>query len=26
VICDLREEQLEHWGRRYPAVARTTSY
>jgi predicted dehydrogenase len=26
VVCDLREEQLEHWGRRYPAVARTTSY
>jgi predicted dehydrogenase len=26
VMCDLREEQLEHWGRRYPAIARTTLY
>jgi predicted dehydrogenase len=26
VMCDLREEQLEHWGRRYPAIERTTSY
>ena len=25
-MCDLREERLEHWGKRYPAVARTTSY
>ncbi len=25
-MCDAREERLEHWGRRYPAVARTTSY
>ena len=25
-MCDSREERLEHWGRRYPAIARTTSY
>jgi len=25
-MCDLREERLEHWGKRYPAVTRTTSY
>ncbi len=25
-ICDTREERLEHWGRRYPAITRTTSY
>ena len=26
VMCDKREERLEHWGRRYPAVERTSSY
>jgi predicted dehydrogenase len=25
-LCDARQERLEHWGRRYPAIARTTSY
>ncbi len=25
-MCDEREERLEHWGRRYPAIERTTSY
>lgn len=25
-MCDAREERLEHWGRRYPAIGRTTSY
>jgi predicted dehydrogenase len=25
-MCDLREERLEHWGRRYPAIERTMSY
>ena len=25
-MCDLREDRLEHWGKRYPAIARTTSY
>ena len=25
-MCDLREERLEHWGRRYPAIERTASY
>ena len=26
MMCDERYERLEHWGKRYPAVARTTSY
>ncbi len=26
VMCDTREERLDHWGRRYPAVRRTSSY
>ena len=25
-MCDQRDERLEHWGKRYPAVATTTSY
>jgi predicted dehydrogenase len=25
-ICDSRSDRLEQWGKRYPAVARTTSY
>ncbi|HET8811932.1 MAG TPA: Gfo/Idh/MocA family oxidoreductase [Gaiella sp.] len=25
-MCDTRDERLEHWGRRYPAIERTTSY
>jgi predicted dehydrogenase len=25
-MCDPREERLEHWGRRYPAIGRTASY
>jgi predicted dehydrogenase len=25
-ICDARPDRLEHWGKRYPAVERTTSY
>jgi predicted dehydrogenase len=25
-MCDAREERLEHWGRRYPAIGRTASY
>jgi predicted dehydrogenase len=25
-MCDLREERLMHWGRRYPAIERTASY
>ncbi|MGH3137944.1 MAG: Gfo/Idh/MocA family protein, partial [Gaiellaceae bacterium] len=25
-MCDPREDRLEHWGKRYPAVARATSY
>ncbi len=25
-ICDARQERLEHWGRRYPAIGCTTSY
>ena len=25
-MCDEREERLEHWGRRYPAIERTASY
>jgi predicted dehydrogenase len=26
LMCDERNDRLEHWGKRYPAVARTTSY
>jgi predicted dehydrogenase len=25
-MCDTRQERLDHWGRRYPAVTQTTSY
>ena len=25
-MCDAREDRLEHWGRRYPAIGRTASY
>jgi predicted dehydrogenase len=25
-MCDAQTERLEHWGRRYPAIGRTTSY
>ena len=25
-MCDSREDRLEHWGRRYPAIRRTASY
>ena len=25
-MCDSRRDRLEHWGKRYPGIARTTSY
>ena len=25
-VCDSREDRLQRWGRRYPAIGRTTSY